>query len=317
MNTSPRFEGGALESYYRPAMDIDINELRVLKTVVEENGFNRAARRLHRTQSAISQSVANLEHKLDTPLIVRGPPLSLTAAGERLLAHASVILREQDAVLEDLRHIVRAETERLSIATNATIAHFFGEQLLSRFCELHPDCKLKVDVIPSREIVSSVINGRYELGFGPFQHRMPGEYVTQELFREQRHLVMSPKHEAYEKTRDGGQPDLSRFVLITSYLDDPELRPSMDRLRNAFREVWEVSDMRLRFALVNRGFGATFVGDRNLREHELCTDMIPVKGFAFSVIERRVGLYHSSRRALSSGAQAFVELCTSFWSNTQ
>lgn len=296
-------------------MDIDINELRVFKTIVEEDGFNRAARRLHRTQSAVSQSLANLEHKLDTRLIVRGPPLTLTGAGERLLNHAAVVLREQDAVLEDLKHIVRGESERLSIATNATIAHFFGEHLLTRFCAAHPDCKLKVDVIPSREIVSAVISGRYELGFGPFQHRMPGEYETRELFREQRHLVMSRSHAAVGETQNGHSSDLSRLVLITSYLDDPELRPSMDRLRNAFREVWEISDMRLRFALVNRGLGATFVGDRNLRENELCRQMVPIEGFAFSVIERRVGLYYSSRRPLSAGGRAFLNLCVEFWSN--
>lgn len=296
-------------------MDIDINELRVFKTIVEEDGFNRAARKLHRTPSAVSQSLANLEHKLDTRLILRGPPLTLTGAGERLLEHATMVLREQDAVLEDLKHIVRSGSERLSIATNATIAHFFGEQLLRRFCLDHPDCKLKVDVIPSREIVSAVISGRYELGFGPFQHRMPGEYETHELFHEERHLVMSRSHEAYAATQAGDRPDLSGLVLITSYLDDPELRPSMDRLRNAFREVWEISDMRLRFALVNQGFGATFVGDRNLRDNELCREMVPIRGFPFSVIERRVGLYYSSRRPLSPGGRAFVDLCSGFWSN--
>ena len=97
-----RFDTSADRSrgrWHADAMDIDINELRVFKTVVEENGFNRAARKLHRTQSAVSQSVANLEHKCDTRLILRGPPLSLTAAGERLLDHATVVLREQAAVL--------------------------------------------------------------------------------------------------------------------------------------------------------------------------------------------------------------------------
>ena len=52
---------------------LETHEIRVFKTVYEENGFNRAAEKLFVTQSAVSQTIANLEHKLDTVLFHRKP----------------------------------------------------------------------------------------------------------------------------------------------------------------------------------------------------------------------------------------------------
>jgi|GEM_PF-2432175 len=47
-------------------MQIERNELRVLSAIVEEEGFGRAAERLNLSQSAVSQTMANLEHRLGT-----------------------------------------------------------------------------------------------------------------------------------------------------------------------------------------------------------------------------------------------------------
>ena len=44
---------------------LETHEIRVFRTVYEESGFNKAAEKLFVTQSAVSQSIANLEHKLD------------------------------------------------------------------------------------------------------------------------------------------------------------------------------------------------------------------------------------------------------------
>ena len=48
-------------------MRIENNELRIFQAVIEANGFNKAAERLHISQSAVSQSISNLESKLDFP----------------------------------------------------------------------------------------------------------------------------------------------------------------------------------------------------------------------------------------------------------
>ena len=50
-------------------LHIETHEIRVFKAVYEHNGFKKAADTLFVTQSAVSQTIANLEHKLGSLFI--------------------------------------------------------------------------------------------------------------------------------------------------------------------------------------------------------------------------------------------------------
>ena len=52
-------------------MQIERNEIRCFHAVVEAGGFSRAAERLDLSQSAVSQAIANLEHRLGAVLLRR------------------------------------------------------------------------------------------------------------------------------------------------------------------------------------------------------------------------------------------------------
>ncbi|MDE0990580.1 MAG: LysR family transcriptional regulator, partial [Pseudomonadales bacterium] len=146
---------------------LETHEIRVFKTVYEENGFNRAADKLFVTQSAVSQTVANLEHKLDTLLFQR-KPLQLTEAGIRLLHYAQTVLSEEDTVLSDLSNIKNGVLSTLQLAMNSTVNHLFGASLVDKFCITHPLTRIKISVLPSRQIITAVSSELWELGLGPF-----------------------------------------------------------------------------------------------------------------------------------------------------
>lgn len=62
--------------------------LQALVAVAEEGGFERAARRLHLTQSAVSQRIRQLEEALGRPVLARTQPPRPTQTGQALLRHA-------------------------------------------------------------------------------------------------------------------------------------------------------------------------------------------------------------------------------------
>ncbi len=66
---------------------LDNRLVEALAMVCQEGGFERAARVLLVTQSAISQRVRQLEDQLGVPLVVRTNPPRATAAGSRIIAH--------------------------------------------------------------------------------------------------------------------------------------------------------------------------------------------------------------------------------------
>ena len=63
---------------------MELLQLEHFLAVAEEGSFTRAAARVCRTQSAVSQSVKKLEEAIGVPLFARDmPELSLTEAGRR------------------------------------------------------------------------------------------------------------------------------------------------------------------------------------------------------------------------------------------
>src|SRR5450759_694349 len=76
-------------------MQVERHELRCFHAVIEAGGFSRAAERLDLSQSAVSQTIANLEHRLGTSLLRRGNPPQPTEAGIRLLRFAETMLNEE------------------------------------------------------------------------------------------------------------------------------------------------------------------------------------------------------------------------------
>ncbi|HEY5645610.1 MAG TPA: LysR family transcriptional regulator, partial [Pseudomonadales bacterium] len=80
-------------------MQIERHEIRIFAAVVEEDGFSRAAEKLALSQSAVSQAIANLEHKLECQLLVRGRKLALTESGKRLFTFSRLVTNEESVAL--------------------------------------------------------------------------------------------------------------------------------------------------------------------------------------------------------------------------
>jgi LysR family transcriptional regulator (chromosome initiation inhibitor) len=76
---------------------LDYASLAAVSAVVREGSFERAARALNVTASAISQRVKQLEERLGCVLIVRGQPCRATETGRMLCRHVEQVgMLEQD-----------------------------------------------------------------------------------------------------------------------------------------------------------------------------------------------------------------------------
>lgn len=290
-------------------MQIERNEIRIFAAVVEEGGFSRAAERLHISQSAVSQAVANLEHKLDTRLLLRKGRPRLTEAGKRLFSFAQTLSNEEERALADIQRIRTGALSTLNLAMNSVVSRVHGRALMLEFCERNPLTRLKLDVAPSREIIYGVEEDRWELGFGPFQHTMPGHFATIPFFTEARQLVVHEAHPQFAALKQDPDAQLGATTLLTSYLDDATKRQGQEqRLRNQFASVWEVSNLELRLALAEAGKGVTYLSNLLL---DRLGGFHPIAGLEISRFEREVGLYYQRHRALSEGARRFIAICES------
>lgn len=292
-------------------MRLENQELRVLASVVENNGFKNAADKLNISQSAVSQAIASLERKLEQRILVRSP-LRPTEAGVRVLTYAQHQAREEELLIADLGDIRRGQLAKLSLAVNSTINRYHAAALVHEYCRHNPYARLQIEELPSRQVIQAVVAGSVELGMGPFQTHMPAVECLP-LFDELRMLVVSRHHPRAQELLRRPQQVLSELPLLASYLDEPGDRPGMQRIRDHFSQIWEVRPIGLRLELLAAGHAVGYVSDLVLAHEPLCKDLLEVGNLPFSRIPRSVGLFYRKDSTLSPGARKFVDLCRHKW----
>ncbi len=102
---------------------LDSSLLATVAMVVREGSFERAARALHLTPSAVSQRIRLIEERVGTVLVVRGQPCTATEAGARLCRHADTVALLEDGLRRDLPALAADDATgayaTLRIAVNA------------------------------------------------------------------------------------------------------------------------------------------------------------------------------------------------------
>ena len=82
---------------------MEIRELRAFIAVAEEGSVSAAGRKLHVSQSAVSQTIQSLERQLGVRLLVRGAGgVTLTEAGTTLLRSARALIARHDRALTEV-----------------------------------------------------------------------------------------------------------------------------------------------------------------------------------------------------------------------
>ncbi len=117
---------------------MDLAQLEVFLAVAREGRFSRAAEKLYRTQSAVSQSIRKLEDELGEPLFDRSSREGvLTDAGRVLQEYAERLLNLRGDAHEALVELRELQKGKLAIAANEFTALYLLP-VLAEFRRLHP-----------------------------------------------------------------------------------------------------------------------------------------------------------------------------------
>ncbi|HRK23401.1 MAG TPA: LysR substrate-binding domain-containing protein [Beijerinckiaceae bacterium] len=171
-------------------MHFDLSDLRLFVGVAEAGNLTRGARLSFLSAPAASARIKGLERQLATRLLWRDARgVRLTDAGETLLRHARVILRQ----VEHLKHEFGAAagaTGHIRIAANTTAVTEFMPELLARFLAERPGVTVDLQERLTQDIVASVLDGSADLGI--VSGRVPTEGLQALHFSTDRLVLATP-----------------------------------------------------------------------------------------------------------------------------
>ena len=141
---------------------------------------------------------------------------------------------------------------------------------------------------------------------------MPNTFETLPLFTDERVLMISREHPDFQQLISNPETILQSVPLIVSHLDDQDMRPAMQKLRDSFGTIWEINDIDLRVSLVEQGLGMSYLDQRLVESDDRCNCFIPVDSLDFARIPLQFGIFYRKGKPLSMGAKRFIEVCEQF-----
>ncbi len=110
----------------------DYKLIEAMAMVARERGFDKAARKMHLTQSAVSQRVKLLEEQTGQVLIARTTPPRATPAGQKLLKHYLQVKRLEDDLAGEMVESSGNGFSSLAVGVNAdSLATWFPDAIRS------------------------------------------------------------------------------------------------------------------------------------------------------------------------------------------
>jgi DNA-binding transcriptional LysR family regulator len=139
--------------------------LKTFVAVVDEDGFSRAAEKLHLTQSAVSGHLRRLEEQVGKPLLKRTTrSQQLTADGERLMGYARTILAlNRDAWAQLTRTSFQGRV-RVGVSEDFVEARLL--RALRDCAAQHPGMEIDVQVNIPGTLLSQMQQGNLEMVIG-------------------------------------------------------------------------------------------------------------------------------------------------------
>ena len=127
-------------------LNFTLRQLQGFEKVASHLNYSPAAKELFLSQPAVSMQIKQLEGHIGLPLFEQmGKKVFLTEAGRELYNYSRTIaqqLAEMEAVFKEMKGLEHG-TLTLSVVNTA---NYFTPQLLARFCQLHPNINILLQV---------------------------------------------------------------------------------------------------------------------------------------------------------------------------
>lgn len=173
---------------------IELSNLRVFFVAAEELNFSKAAKRLHMSQSAVSQNIQAMERAYGMELFIRGGrSVELSEAGHTILPMVREILLAARLLEDSLQEVNNQVGGELLIGCSTSAGRYLLPVLLSEFRQSYPAVHPRVKVMSREGVVERLLDRIIPIGVSSklIEHR---DIICTPFFEDRIILIVHPNH---------------------------------------------------------------------------------------------------------------------------
>src|SRR5271163_178954 len=232
---------------------VSLDQLRTFIAAADEGSFSAAGRRLHRAQSVVSHTLANLEGQLGVKLFDRSGHLPvLTDQGRALLVDARAVAGNIDLLKARAKTLAGGLEPELSVAVDVMFPVAAFTSAVAAFQKQFPATLLRFD-IESSAVVEPVLDGRCAVGVVGSWAQVPPQLSHEPLLTIRVPTVVSPKHPLATRRRPIPTAALAQYIQL-SHIDPSDVARGFGS-RMQFPRIWRLSHLGAKLAFLRAGFG--------------------------------------------------------------
>lgn len=172
-----------------------LNQLRAFLETARRGSFTAAAGALNLSQASVSELIKRLEDEYDVQLFIRGRRgLTLTGAGQELLAHAESVVNSTEAATRALKSVKSLAGGVATFGVLRNADYYLLSGLVQQFVELHPAVRVRLIGLNSVDVAAAVAEGSLEAGLVVLPVDADGLHVTPWMRDEVFYVSADPAH---------------------------------------------------------------------------------------------------------------------------
>jgi DNA-binding transcriptional LysR family regulator len=277
-------------------MNVTLEQWRVLISVVDSGGYEKAAEALNKSQSSVTYAVQKLQSQLGVKAFeVKGRKAVLTPTGEFLYRRARALVDEADATERAATKLSAGWEAQIAIAMDVAFPVWLMLECLQRFGAESPHTRI--------ELIESVLGGTSEaLLKGQAQLAVSGivppGFMGEKLMPVRFIAVAHPEHPLHRLGRPVTMQDLRahRHLVVRESDTRRATRPRLEATQR-----WTVTHMTTSMGAASRGFGYGWYPEYRIRDEIAAGTLKPLPMREGAEVVAQIYLIFADRDAAGPG----------------
>ncbi|CCF02962.1 LysR family transcriptional regulator [Streptococcus macedonicus] len=235
-----------------------VSKYAIFCSVIELGSFTKTAKQLNYSQSAVSQTIKNLEEEIGTCLLTRGNEgIKLTKDGQTLYPYFQQIVQGEKQLTKKIKELQGLDKAEIRIGIFTSASRNFILPFIKAFKANYPSVNFVLKQGEYTSIYQWLETGQVDLGFTHMDY--VGQLQSQILYQDSLYAVLPSKHPLAQQS-EISLADLAQTELILLDEGDHSLTRTAFAKENIVPTfTYEIYDDYTILEMIRQGLGVSLL----------------------------------------------------------